>query len=241
MIFKHLLTSLLLLVAAAPASAQAPATPEEELIEFRAIGWNREIPKMFYELKGKARPLPVHRGTPTQPQRYAGPAKLTFYIPVISDGETSKQPIAEVTLNPPPQKNLVVIWQSKGGRYEAAVLADNPNIPPPGSLRFVNFSNQPLVLKCNSNAPFSLAAGAERIVVSDSGGIGVKVAMRTQKNGEWELALMNGISVEPDERVTAFIADPSRLAVAAEDENTRSSFETAILTLFLIRDRVTAK
>lgn len=240
MTFKSLLLFLPALAMIAPARAQSDQPAEKPPVEFRVIGWNRELPEMFYELKGKPQPLPLRRGTPSQPQRYAGEPTLVFYTPVVVDGETVRQPVVEVALKPPPQKNLVVVWLSKAGRHEAAVLADDPDKPAPGELRFVNIANQDLVLKCNADEPFTLSAGAETIVSSEAGGVGVRVAMRTRKNGSWELALMNGIAVEPNERVTAFIANPADLAPAPEEENLRGGGDNKILGLFLIRDRVTA-
>jgi hypothetical protein len=240
MTFKHLFLLLPALAMIAPARAQSPDRTDKAPIEFRVIGWNRDIPDMFYELKGKPQPLPLRRGTLSQPQRYVGEPTMVFYVPAVVDGETVRQPVVQVALKPPPQKNLVIVWLAKSGRYEAAVLSDDADKPMPGQLRFVNVSNLELVVKCNAEAPFTLPARGEKIVGSEAGGVGVRVAMRTNKNGSWELALMNGIAVEPNERVTAFIVDPSQLALAPEEEGLRGGGDNKILSLFLIRDRVEA-
>lgn len=240
MTFKLIIGLLLFLGVASGLPAQPVQTPLEEPIEFRAIGWNREIPEMFYELKGQAQPLPLYRRSPSLPQRYIGPAKIVFYVPAVIDGQPTKTPLAEVTLKQPPHKNLVVIWLEKSGRYNATVLADEPDSPPPGHLRFINISGQELALKCNGREQFLLSAGKEQTVSPHKGGVGVGVKMARQIKGtqSWELVMMKGLPVKPTERVTAFIADPSRIALSPEDEAMGPGFQPDALTLFLIRDRV---
>lgn len=85
---------------------------------------------------------------------------------------------------------------------------------------------------------FPLPLGAEKIVPTHRGGLGVGVKVAKQIKGTWKLALTNGISVESNERVTAFIADPSRLALDPENETSKGNIEVELLSLFLIRDRV---
>lgn len=243
MIFERTLGLLVFLGLFVAVPAQAADNPQEEPIEFRAIGWNREIMDMFYEVKGKAQPLPLYRRRPSLPQRYVGSPVLVFYVPVIVDGKRKKAPVAEVTLKEPPYKNLVVIWLGKNGRYVASVLADEPDSPPPGNLRFVNLSGQNLAVKCTGQDQFLLPAGTEKIVAPYKGGVGVGVKVARQVSGteSWELALMNGISVKAHERVTAFIADPSRLALSPEEEAQGPNFQPDPLNLFLIRDRVASE
>lgn len=242
MIFKRTIAFLFFLSVAATVSAQ-PAAPNEEHIEFRTIGWNREIPQMFYELKGQAHPLPLYRRSPSPPQRYIGSTRVVFYVPANGGGEPGKTAVAEVTLKEPPYKNLVVIWLEKNGRYNAVVLADEPDSPPPGHLRFINISGQELALKCSGREQFLLPAGREQTVSPRQGGVGVGVKMARQIKGteSWELVMMKGLPVKPHERVTAFIADPSRIALSPEDEAMGSGFQPEALTLFVIRDRVPPK
>ncbi len=230
-------TSLLLwfLIATATGWAQAPAGQKEPPIEFRAIAWNRDFSDIFYEIKGREQPLPLHRGTISPPQLYTGSPKLVLYRPTMIDGERSKAPIAELTLNLPPKKNLIVVWLEKNGQYGATTLADEPDRPAAGSVRFVNLAGRNLALNCNGKTEIC-QPGAEMIVTAQKGGVGIRVAVEVQTNGQWKLALMNGLPVGPDERVTVFIADPSRLALSPEQEE--KEIKARPLSLFVIRDTV---
>lgn len=226
-----------MLAAAVPGRSQAPVAPKEPPIEFRAIAWNRDFPDVFYELKGKEQPLPLHRGAITPPQFYTGAPKLVLFMPTMIDGKPGKAPIAELTLNLPPKKNLIVVWLGKNGHYGATVLADEPDRPAAGSVRFVNLAGRTLALNCKGRTEVC-AAGAEMVVAAKEGGVGIRVAVEVQTNGEWKLALMNGLPVAPNERVTVFIADPSKLALfPGEDEK---EIRVRPLSLFVIRDVVVA-
>ena len=88
-------------------SAQPVDSTQEEPIEFSAIGWNREIAEMFYEVKGQSQPLPLQRRRPSAPQRYTGSPTIVFYMPVVVNEERRKVPIAEVTLKRPPYRRLL--------------------------------------------------------------------------------------------------------------------------------------
>lgn len=241
MIFRNIRPLLLILVAVSTSWTQAAADPQPEPVEFRVIGWNRTHLDMFYEIKGKPVPLRLVQGVVSEPQRYTGAPTVTFYIPVQIEGKPGKKPLATVTLNRPPQKNLVVIWLPKTGDYESTVLVDEPDRPSPGKLRFVNLSGGDLIVQCNGGTPLPLAAGADSIVAPQNDGIGVKVAMETKANGQWKIGLMTGITVRPYNRVTAFIVNPSRIAPTLEALATSSAPNSAALDLFVIRDRVIAK
>ena len=102
MIFKHTAVYLLLLSVAASAWAQSAGAKKEPLIEFRAVAWKRDVPGLFYELKGKDQPLPLRRDNITQPQLYDGPPRLVLYLPAMVGDRPVKNPIAEVRLNLPP-------------------------------------------------------------------------------------------------------------------------------------------
>lgn len=237
MTFKPALLLLCFLAAAVPGRAQAPAAPKEPPVEFRAIAWNRDFPDVFYEIKGKEQPLPLHRGALTPPQLYTGAPKLVLFVPTMIEGKRGKVPIAELTLNLPPKKNLIVVWLEKNGQYGATVLADEPGRPAAGQVRFVNLAGRPLALNCNDQTEVC-ASGAERIVTAQKGGVGIRIAVEVQTNGQWKLALMNGLPVASNERVTAFIADPSRLARSPEEEE--KDIKVRPLSLFVIRDTVAA-
>jgi len=68
------------------------------------------------------------------------------------------------------------------------------------------------------------------------GGLGVKIAIQMETHGGWKLATMNSVRVRPNARVTVFIADPSRLAMAPEDMDKEIIPDP--LSLFVITDRV---
>ena len=138
-----------------------------------------------------------------------------------------------------PYKNLVIIWLEKNGRYAARVLSDDAVTPPLGHLRFVNISGQELALKCTGQDQVLLAAGADAIVAPRNGGVGLGVKMARPIKGTvgWELALMNSIPVRPHERVTAFIADSTNIALSLEEEGQGDDYQPDPLALFLIRDR----
>lgn len=238
---RFYLTGLLLLMKSLSLSAQAPDAQMDELYEFRITGWNLDIPDLFYEVNGKSIPVPVYRRTLGKVHKYAArtPALELFSTESIG-GVLTKVPLLRVTLNPPPQKNLIVVWKEKRGKIDSTVLSDDPVTPAPGNVRFVNIGGQDLLLKCNHLAPFQLGAGSSRIVEPESGGVGVGVKIAQMKKGvdAWELALMNGISIEPNERVTAFIADPRRLAPPPEEDGKPEKPVTDKLALFIIRDSV---
>lgn len=236
MTFKPALLLLCFLAAAVPGRAQAPAAPKEPPIEFRATAWNRDFPDLFYEVNGKPQPLALRRGTISPPQLVQGASpKLVLYKPTIIDGEPGKVQVGELTLNRPPLKNLIVVWLEKNGRYGATVLADEPGRPAAGQVRFVNLAGRPLALNCNGRTEVC-APGGEMIVAAQKGGVGIRVAVEVKSNGQWKLALMNGLPITANERVTAFIADPGKLALSPEEEE--KEIKARPLSLFVIRDTV---
>lgn len=244
MTFKRILLLLPLLIAAsASVCAQTPPAKDQPY-EFRLAAWNFDLPGLFYEQSGKKRPTPVIERSTTQPFTYVGPTgKLVLYTQKIVEGSPVKITIVELTLVPPPRKNLILLWHERTGNYSATVLADDPQTPPPGHLRFVNISGQNLALQCNGMDRFTLSPGTDRVVPPTNGGVGVGVKVARQRKkadpDSWELALMSGIPVEPNERVTAFIADPERLSLSIGQKSLLDQREKELLSLFFIRDTVT--
>jgi len=246
MTFKHLLFSALFAaVLGVSARAQTPAVPaKDQPFEFRITAWNIDLPGLFYEEGGKKRPTPVLERALTPPFLFTNASgKLILYTQTIVEGAPVKTPFVEVTLVPPPSKNIILLWQEKSGRYGSAVLADDPQTPPPGYLRFVNLTGQPLALQCNGQPSFILDPSVDKVVPPSRGGVGlgVKVARQRKKSApdSWELALMTGIPIAANERVTAFIADPDRLALSVGQKSLRDHLEKENLSLFFIRDTVT--
>ncbi|HEY9250615.1 MAG TPA: hypothetical protein VIO38_15855 [Rariglobus sp.] len=240
MTFKPYLSLLLLAVSA---HAQNPAPAKEQPFEFRLTAWNIDLPGLFYEEGGKKLATPVIERALTQPFITTNASgKLVLYTQTLVEGAPVKTPLAQVTLVAPPGKNLVLLWLENSGRYGATVLADDPRTPPPGHLRFVNLTRQPLAFQCNGLPDFTLDPAADKVVPpTRSGvGIGVKVARQRKKPApdSWELALMTGIPIAADERVTAFIADPDQLALSVGQKSLGDHLEKELLSLFLIRDTV---
>ncbi|HEY9249300.1 MAG TPA: hypothetical protein VIO38_09225 [Rariglobus sp.] len=215
--------------------AQSPApTPPQNA--FRAIAWNREIPEAFYEVDGKRLPLPLYRGAISQEQRFAGPPTLVlFREETTPDGVVKKVPLATVRLNPPPAKNLLVVWMEKDGSYNTAVLADEAETLPPGHARFINITGRRLALNCNGQT-YVTEPGGRQVVAAAKGGVGIKVAVEVESRGKWKLATMSAVRVRPNNRVTVFIADPAKLAELPEDAGKEIVAEP--LSLFVITDRV---
>lgn len=243
MTFKRSFFFASVLLLAVAARAQSPSPAKEEPFEFRLTAWNIDLPELFYEEAGKKRPTPVLERALTQSFTTTNTSgKLVLYTQTLVEGAPVKTPFAEVTLVPPPSKNIILLWHEKSGRYGSAVLADDPQTPPPGHLRFVNLSGQPLALQCNGQPGFTLDPASDKVVPpSRSGvGVGVKVARQRKKNApdSWELALMTGIPIAANERVTAFIADPERLSLSVGQKSLRDHLEKEILSIFLIRDTV---
>lgn len=244
MTFKHLLIFSLFAAVIGFARAQTPPPAKSPPFEFRITAWNLDLPGLFYEQDGKKLPTPLVERSLSPTFTFVSPAgKLVLYTQTLVEGAPVKTPLAEVTLVPPPAKNLVLIWHEKSGRFGAAVLADDPLSPPPGYVRFVNLSGQNLALQCSQTNRFTLAPGADKIVPPTNGGVGVGVRVARQRKKSdpesWELAMMSAIRISPNERITAFIADPERLSLSARKKSIVEHLDKEMLTFFIITDTVT--
>jgi len=213
--------------------AQSPLPKDENVISFRAVAWNRDLPALVYDLKGKSLPLPLDRGRITQPHLYAGDPVLSFYNTVQVEGKPARVPVAQVKLNPAQKKILVVICLTKDLHYVATVLEDENDALKGGQVRFVNFSGKELALNCNRRTTI-LPPGSRHMTDAANGGVGLKIAIDEQRDGLWKLSYMNGIEVSPDERVTVFINNPASLAVPPEDEGSKDLLPP--LGIFVLRD-----
>ncbi|WP_309383097.1 hypothetical protein [Cerasicoccus frondis] len=211
----------------------------EQTYSFRITGWNVDIPDLYYQTGSEVISTPARRRTLGKLHVYQSTSReLNLYEPT---NDETKAPLIKASLNPKPQNNLILIWKNSAGNIDYTVLSDDPSSPAPGEVRFVNLAKDNLVLKCNHLDPFPLPPGKSRIVEppkSHGVGVGVKVAQQANDNESWELALMSGIPVEPNERVTAFLADPRKLALQPELEGKPKKKNKDTLTIFLIRDRV---
>jgi len=218
----------------------AATEPEKPPVSFRAVAWNREIPDAFYEVAGKRRALSLHRGAISAEQTYEGSPQLTLFEEVTAeDGQVKKEPLTSFRLNPPPVKNLVVVWVDKSGACQSVVLADDPSTLPLGNARFVNITRYRLAINSGAST-YTVEPGASQLIAAPKGGLGIKIAVQMETNGVWKLAMMNSVRVRPNSRVTVFIADPSTLATAPEDAD--KEIVKQPLDLFVVTDRVpTAK
>ncbi|WFB35953.1 hypothetical protein P3T73_17510 [Kiritimatiellota bacterium B12222] len=236
---KYKTTLCLWLITFLPCCLQAQSTPaEEELYKFRVIGWNRNHLDMFYVMDAEPQPLRLIQKVPSALQKIPKPsADLIFYLPVEGEQGIRPQPLVKATLYPPPAQNLVVIWVDQAGRYRSAVLKQDRDNPSPGKLRMVNFTGYDLRIQANKNPLLSLAPGASEVITPENEGVGVKIAYRAHSGEEWEMGLMSGITVRKNDRVTAFIADPSQVDQTLEEKSTSSALSKEPLTLFVIRDR----
>ncbi|WOO43623.1 hypothetical protein [Rubellicoccus peritrichatus] len=212
-----------------------------DLYEFRVVGWNYALRDMFYEVDGEVRDLPLYRRMPSPLQSVSGDGDITFFIPSEENEKKGKKPIVNVSLNPAPLRNLVMIWLDTEGQYQASILPDDPNFPGLGQLRLVNLTGQNLLIQCNKDTPVPLSLGSELVVDANDklGGVGVKVAFQIQREGNWKLAWVNGIVVRPNERVTAYIAKPSEMAAPLERiKEKKSNSKVKPLELLVVRDAV---
>jgi hypothetical protein len=224
------------MIAAIPVGRSQSPSPEPRF-SFRAIAWNRELPEVFFEAGEKRQVVPLYRGSISQEQTYDGSSTLTMFIEVKGeDGKVGKVPLVTCTLKPAPSKNLVVVWMEKNGAYSSMVLPDETETLAPGNARFINITGRRLAINCGGTT-YTTDPGGQQVVAAVKGGVGVKIAVQMEtKGGGWKLATMNSVRVRPNARVTVFIADPSRLAVAPEDMDKEIIPEP--LSLFVITDRV---
>lgn len=215
--------------------ARAQPTPpkDENVINFRAVAWNRDLPTLAYDVKGKSVPLPLDRGRITQTHVYTGEPVLTFYNTIQVEGKPTRVPLTQVKLNPSQKKILVVIWLTKELHYVATVLEDENDALKGGQVRFVNLAGKELALNCNRRTTI-LPPGGRYLTDAANGGVGLKIAIDEQRDGQWKLAYMNGIEINQDERVTMFINNPALLAVPPEDEGSKDVVPP--LGVFVLRD-----
>jgi len=241
MTFKSLLLIFgigLMMSGAQVALAQSVPPKEENMISFRAVAWNRDLPALAYDMKGKSLPLPLDRGRITQSHIYAGDPILSFYNVTQVEGKPVRVPVAQVRLNPAQKKILVVIWLTKDLKYVATVLEDENDALKGGQVRFVNLAGKELALNINRRTTI-LPVGGRHVTDAANGGVGLKVAIDEQRDGQWKLAYMNGIEVSPEERVTVFINNPANLAVPPEDEGSKDVIPP--LGIFVLRDTLPAE
>ncbi len=235
--YKYPLLPLLFTAISFLAHAQPSPEEEEPVYTFQVIGWNRTHLDMFYLEEGGPRTLRLIQRTPSPPQHIAGTEKIQFYIPVETEEGSRPYLLTEATLYPPPARNLIVIWLNQNRKYQSVVLKDDPDTPAPGKLRLVNLSGHELRLKANDDPIISMHPGAIEIITPKNEGVGLKIAILKTPNSGWKLGLLNAITVRKNDRVTAFIADPSKIAPTLEETATNAQTDTSPLTLFVIKNR----
>lgn len=175
----------------------------------KLYSWQQSIRDLFVMEADGPRGVLIPNGAPTAPFTYTGTGHIRFGLLVENDStqeETLFQTLASTEL-PETNEEILLIFVQNGndGRFNIMPIVDDSRQFEKGSIRFINLSGNPLIIRLGSQNLNLEPTEIKIIAPQPDAGRNVTVLMASESGEGWRRAHSGRWGMLPERRTTVFI------------------------------------
>lgn len=176
-------------------------------LEFRVLSWEGPLHGLKYHDGRETVEIFAHDTALSRSYRIAEGNTLRFFRETVADGQVARIPVATPTAPAGLVRGILLLAPgASADSYGGHWLEDDVEAAPPGSMRFYNYSQQPLALKTPGDQWLQAPGEAHRVAV-DTSRRSVAIQVAAQVGEQWRRVVNVTQPVRPTHRLLVFLRD----------------------------------